>query len=70
MVEGTYTVLTEKDVLKEGVTEKQSRWLKSWRKRWMVLGRENLFTFSNEKDYKNPTEEIPLKSILSIKNVD
>lgn len=63
-------MLTQKDVLKEGFCEKQSRWLRSWRRRWMVLGSENVYTFANEKVYQNPTEEISLKEILSIKNVD
>ncbi len=62
--------LTVTDILKEGYLEKESRNLKTWRKRWAVLTKHHFYTFKNEKDYSNPTEKIELSTILVVKSDD
>ena len=44
----------------EGWLFKKSRHLEVWRPRWAVLEGHWLFTFKNEKEYKDPTECIDL----------
>jgi len=53
---------------KEGWLEKQSRFLKTWRKRWFVLEGNILYSFKKEKVYSNPTEVIDLKVFSSVKS--
>lgn len=65
-------------IIKEGFLDKQSRFLKSWRRycslirfsRWFVLTPHTLMTFKERKVYNSPTEVIPLKAITSIKSAD
>ena len=64
-------------IIKEGFLDKQSRFLKSWRRysfslssRWFVLTPHVLMTFKERKTYNSPTEIIPLKAITSIKSAD
>ncbi len=38
--------------------------------RWFVLTAHYLFTFKERRVYKNPTEVLPLKTIISIKSAE
>ena len=58
------------NVLKEGYLSKQSKFLKNWRERWFVLTSEILYTFKEEKSYKNPTEIIKLQNCTTIKSAE
>jgi len=45
----------------EGWVEKQSRYFRSWRHRWLVLQYPYLFTFKRRRQYDSPTEIIDLR---------
>jgi len=61
--------INEKKIIKEGWLEKQSRHLKRWRKRWVVLQDSTLYCFKKEKKYNTqPTEIINLKVFSSVKS--
>ena len=55
------------DIIKEGWLSKESRYMKKWRKRWVVLTSQNLYTFENEKLYSNPTETLDITKIKTVK---
>lgn len=57
-------------IIREGFLEKQSRFWKSWKDRWMVLTSDSLMSFKERKTYKSPTEVIDLKDIATIKSCD
>ena len=57
-------------IVREGFLEKQSRFWKNWKDRWMVLTPTDLMSFKERKQYKSPTEVISLKDIISIKSCD
>lgn len=58
-------------VLKEGWVEKRSRFVKEWRKRWMVLTPRFLFTFKTQQEYgKSPTEKLRLQECRSVKSAE
>jgi hypothetical protein len=58
-------------ILKEGWTEKRSRFFKSWRKRWTVLTPSNLFTFKLQNGYNtSPTENINIRDCVNIKSAE
>ncbi len=55
----TYDV---KNPQKVGYLEKQSRYLKQWKKRWVVLTKDAaILTFADEHDLSNPTEVIDVR---------
>ena len=56
--------------LKEGFLKKESRFRKVWRDRWVVLTTSFVYTFENEKAYRNPTETIDVKKIKTVKTDD
>ncbi|CAD8113016.1 unnamed protein product [Paramecium sonneborni] len=56
-----------KNIVKEGWMDKQSRFLKKWHKRWVVLTNFSVYTFKKQEQYINPTEVIDLHQIVSIK---
>eukprot|EP01017_Pseudomicrothorax_dubius_P049158 TRINITY_DN909_c0_g1_i10.p1 TRINITY_DN909_c0_g1~~TRINITY_DN909_c0_g1_i10.p1 ORF type:complete len:142 (-),score=26.36 TRINITY_DN909_c0_g1_i10:45-470(-) len=58
------------DILKEGALQKQSKFWKEWRRRWFVLTPSCLYSFKDEKNYKEPTEIIPLKDCTTVKSAD
>jgi hypothetical protein len=41
--------------IKEGMLQKQSRHLKEWKDRWMVLTKTHLYSFVHKGEYKDPT---------------
>ncbi len=55
------------DIIKEGWLSKESRYMKKWRKRWVVLTSQNLYTFESEKLYINPTETLDITKIKTVK---
>ena len=51
----------------EGWLYKKSRVLKKWRKRWMVLAGDVVYSYKTQKNYsEDPTEQIDIKNILKI----
>lgn len=60
-------VVQPDDIIKEGWILKESLHLKTWRRRWLVLTPEYLYTFRSKGDYRNPTEVIPLCECSSAK---
>ena len=47
--------------------KKESRIRKVWRERWVVLTTSYLYTFESQGIYRNPTEEIDVKKIKTVK---
>ena len=58
--------INQGDKLKEGFLKKESRIRKVWRDRWVVLTSSFIYTFENEKVYRNPTESIDVKKIKTV----
>eukprot|EP01017_Pseudomicrothorax_dubius_P025667 TRINITY_DN2797_c0_g2_i2.p1 TRINITY_DN2797_c0_g2~~TRINITY_DN2797_c0_g2_i2.p1 ORF type:complete len:119 (-),score=25.97 TRINITY_DN2797_c0_g2_i2:121-477(-) len=58
------------NVIKEGYLTKQSKFWKTWRQRWFVLTPTSLYSFKEEKNYKDPTEVIPLKDCSTVKSAE
>ena len=61
-------VINIKNPIKEGWLEKQSRYFRVWRRRWIVLDGSKIYSFKNERKYENPTEIIDLKLFSSVKS--
>ena len=61
------TAMDNTNKLKEGLLKKESRHRKVWRERWVVLTTSYLYTFENQGIYRNPTEEIDVKKIKTVK---
>ena len=59
--------INSNDKLKEGFLKKESRIRKVWRDRWVVLTTSYIYTFETQGIYKNPTEEIEVKKIKTVK---
>lgn len=58
-------------IIKEGWVNKRSRFVKEWRRRWMVLTPRFLFTFKNEQGYKDsPTERLRLQECATVKSAE
>lgn len=55
-------------MVKEGWLEKQSRFMRTWRRRWIVLSGNKLYSFKESKNYVDPTEVIDLKVFSSVKS--
>ena len=62
--------INQGEKLKEGFLKKESRFRKVWRERWVVLTTSFVYTFENEKAYRNPTETIDVKKIKTVKTDD
>ena len=58
----------KKNKVKEGLLSKQSRHLKEWKDRWLVLTRTHIYSFSQKGVYKNPTEIVALDKTLTVKS--
>ena len=59
--------INSSEKLKEGFLKKESRIRKVWRERWVVLTTSYIYTFENLGIYRNPTEEIEVKKIKTVK---
>ena len=59
--------INSSEKLKEGFLKKESRIRKVWRERWVVLTTSYIYTFENKGIYRNPTEEIEVKKIKTVK---
>ena len=59
--------INSSEKLKEGFLKKESRIRKVWRERWVVLTTSYIYTFENKEIYRNPTEEIEVKKIKTVK---
>ena len=44
------------EIRKEGWVSKESAVIRTYRKRWMVLTPDRLYSFKREKQYSDPTE--------------
>lgn len=44
--------------------------LRQYRKRWLVLTPERLYTFKKERSYSTPTEEVDLRQCGTVKSAD
>ena len=49
---------------------KESAVMRSYRKRWLVLTPERLYSFKSERRYENPTEDVDLKLCGTVKSAD
>ena len=49
---------------------KESAMIRTYRKRWLVLTPERLYSFKQERRYENPTEEVDLKLCGTVKSAD
>lgn len=54
----------------QGWVMKESAMIRSYRRRWLVLTPENLYSFKQERRYENPTEEVDLKLCGTVKSAD
>ena len=59
--------INSSEKLIEGFLKKESRIRKVWRDRWVVLTTSYIYTFENQGIYRNPTEEIEVKKIKTVK---
>lgn len=57
-------------VRKEGWLQKESAMIRTYRRRWIVLTPEKLYSFKSERVYENPTEEIDLRQCGTVKSAD
>eukprot|EP00920_Eleutheroschizon_duboscqi_P030200 GHVT01073170.1.p1 GENE.GHVT01073170.1~~GHVT01073170.1.p1 ORF type:complete len:131 (-),score=22.74 GHVT01073170.1:1011-1403(-) len=70
MVEGA-VYIHPSDVVIEGWLRKQSRFLKNWRKRWVVLTKDVLATYkSPDYGHGHPTEYLQLHDCSSVKSAE
>ena len=61
----------QSEILKQGWLEKQSRWMKTWRKRYVILMKTHMLTFKDASgDYTSPTEIIPINECCTVKSAD
>merc|ERR1712039_786655 len=58
------------DIRKEGWINKESAVLRTYRRRWLVLTPERLYSFKSERKYADPTEEIDLRQCGTVKSAD
>ena len=60
-----------RSIRKEGWVSKESAVLRQYRRRWLVLTPEKLYTFRKERGYgEPPTEEVDLKLCGTVKSAD
>lgn len=70
MFSSTVINIPANEKIKEGWLQKESRFRKVWRDRWCVLTQDAFYTFENEKVYTNPTEQLEVKKIKTVKTDD
>ena len=63
-------MLAAQDVRKEGWVLKESAVFRAYRKRWVVLTRERIYSFKRERCYVDPTEDIDLRQCGTVKSAD
>jgi len=63
-------IVRKEDIKLEGFLEKQSKVVKNWRTRWLVLTCDFLCAFKTNRDYDEPTEHIRLAECLSVKSAE
>jgi hypothetical protein len=54
----------------EGWVMKESAIVRTYRRRWLVLTPDRLYSFKEERKYVNPTEEVDLKLCGTVKSAD
>ena len=59
--------INSNEKLKEGFLKKQSRFLKIWEEKWVVVTTSFIYTFEKPEVYKNPDETIDIKKIKTVK---
>eukprot|EP00929_Paragymnodinium_shiwhaense_P066706 TRINITY_DN33493_c0_g1_i2.p2 TRINITY_DN33493_c0_g1~~TRINITY_DN33493_c0_g1_i2.p2 ORF type:complete len:122 (-),score=36.21 TRINITY_DN33493_c0_g1_i2:638-1003(-) len=64
----TEIVIHREDITKEGWLVKQSKHLKDWRRRWVVLTPQYLCSFKEQGDYRNPSEVLRLRECSTVKS--
>lgn len=64
--DATIPVVRKIDILKEGWVYKQSRQIKQWKERWLVVTRSHALTYKKPNEYNDtdPTEVIALSSLI------
>ena len=67
MLGSKVVTIQQNDKIKEGWLQKESRYRKVWRDRWCVLTSQFFYTSENEKQYINPTEQIEIAKIKTVK---
>ena len=67
MLGSKVVTIQQNDKIKEGWLQKESRYRKVWRDRWCVHTSQFFYTFENEKQYINPTEQIEIAKIKTVK---
>lgn len=70
MANATEIVVHKDDIIKEGWLVKQSKHMKDWRRRYVVLTPQYLCTFKTQGDYRNPTEALRLRECSTVKSAD
>ena len=59
------------DIRKEGWVYKESAFLRQFRRRWLVLTSEKLYTFAKKQAYSMPpTETVDLRQCGTVKSAD
>eukprot|EP01084_Bolivina_argentea_P007030 13246_1 len=60
--------MDNKSIIFEGYLNKESMYLKTLRKRWIVLTNDQqIYSYKQERNYANPTEIIDLKLCINVK---
>lgn len=66
-----FSCVQVQNIRKEGWVMKESAMIRTYRKRWLVLTPERLYSFKQEKKYHDiPTEEVDLKKCGTVKSAD
>ena len=62
----TIPIVLKIDILKEGWVYKQSRQIKQWKERWLVITKSYALTYKKPNEYNDtdPTEVIALSSLI------
>merc|ERR1712137_776987 len=63
-------IIHRDDIVKEGWLVKQSKFMKEWRRRWVVLTPQYLCTFKQQGEYRNPSEVIRLRECSTVKSAE
>eukprot|EP00927_Polykrikos_kofoidii_P069444 TRINITY_DN64926_c0_g1_i1.p1 TRINITY_DN64926_c0_g1~~TRINITY_DN64926_c0_g1_i1.p1 ORF type:complete len:145 (+),score=20.56 TRINITY_DN64926_c0_g1_i1:64-435(+) len=61
-------VIHREDITKEGWLSKQSKFMKDWRRRWIVLTPQYICSFKQQGDYRNPSEVLRIRECSTVKS--